>query len=365
MSSSTVPPNTNSTSQHDDRAPGDVVADALQQHPELLDLTLDQLRTLAVVHLEGNALQAARRLGREQSSVQKQLDNLNRSAQRLCGEPLLIKQGRGQNFLVTPTGEHYVRLALDTLDTWQHGIQAARRRLGHTITVGTTEFTVAFVGHIWPRVRDEFHRRDIELKISHIRTRDFAATLDSHHVDLICGSLAVETGTRPDFDYDVIEWHREGVALLTNLTTHELPDAPVQHDKLAALPLLAPTAGLLADFLRAWYGPDYRSTLNVIADIDALGYGLALLDNELQRGCLLTTENVARAATEGRLQGGHHLRALPLGAGYTPPMQIMTGIFSRRQEREKYSSRHPLNLLWNAFKEARPGTNKGTTFGDH
>lgn len=361
MSSSTVPPNTNTTARDENRTADDVVADALQQRPELLDLTLDQLRTLAIVHMEGNALQAAKRLGREQSSVQKQLDNLNRSAQRLCGEPLLIKQGRGQDFLVTPTGEHYVHLALDTLDTWQHGVQAARRRLGHTITIGTTEFTVAFVGHIWPRVRDELHRRDIELKIRHIRTRDFAATLDSHHVDLICGSLAVETGRTPDFDYDVIEWHREGVALLTNLTTHELPDTPVHHDKLATLPLLAPTAGLLADFLRTWYGPDYRSTLNVIADIDALGYGLALLDNELQRGCLLTTHNVAQAATEGRLQGGHHLRALPLGTGYHPPMEIMTGIFTRRHEKDTYSPTHPLNILWHEFRTAAGSNNPHPT----
>lgn len=47
--------------------------------PELLETTFDQLRTLVLVAETGSALSAARVLGREQSSVQKQLDTLNRS----------------------------------------------------------------------------------------------------------------------------------------------------------------------------------------------------------------------------------------------------------------------------------------------
>ncbi|MEV4315611.1 hypothetical protein [Actinocrispum sp. NPDC049592] len=36
------------------------------------------------------------------------------------------------------------------------------------------------------------------------------------------GSLpATEIGQLPTLDYDFIEWHREGVALLTNLTTRQ------------------------------------------------------------------------------------------------------------------------------------------------
>jgi DNA-binding transcriptional LysR family regulator len=54
----------------------------------MLDVSLDQLRTLAVVHATGTAQRAARALGREQSSVQKQLDHLNKAAVRLVGEAL-------------------------------------------------------------------------------------------------------------------------------------------------------------------------------------------------------------------------------------------------------------------------------------
>src|SRR5712664_3856788 len=77
---------------------------------ELLDVSLDQLRTLAVVHVTGTAQRAARVLGREQSSVQKQLDNLNKTAVRLVGEALVVKQGRGKDFLFTPSGDEVVAL---------------------------------------------------------------------------------------------------------------------------------------------------------------------------------------------------------------------------------------------------------------
>ncbi|WP_234379246.1 hypothetical protein [Streptomyces sp. IGB124] len=53
---------------------------------------------------EGTALAAARLLGREQSSVQKQLDILNRNFQALTGELVVVKQGRGRDLLFTPTG---------------------------------------------------------------------------------------------------------------------------------------------------------------------------------------------------------------------------------------------------------------------
>ena len=55
----------------------EMLATLLGCPPEMLDVSLDQLRTLAVVHTTGTAQRAARALGREQSSVQKQLDNLN------------------------------------------------------------------------------------------------------------------------------------------------------------------------------------------------------------------------------------------------------------------------------------------------
>lgn len=332
----------------------DRLADLLGRPPEILDLTFDQLRTLVVVHQAGTALRAARALGREQSSVQKQLTTLNDLAQRTVGEILVLKQGRGQDFLFTPTGEQVAELATRTLDTWNDAVHSARRRLGSTITVGTTEFTIRFLGEVWPHVRDEFEERGVELKIVHVRTRDFWAKLDAQQVDLICGSFATERGRLPNLDYDFIEWHREGIALLTNLTTRELPHRPVRYATLPKLPLLAPTAGLLAEFLRRWYGPNYRATMTVIADIDALAYGLGLLQSQLLHGCLITTHAVAEAAVAGRIPGGEGLRLVALANDYRPDLELVTGVFGRRHEREHYASDHPLNVLWREFAAHAP-----------
>src|SRR5258708_26901094 len=71
--------------------------------PSLLDVTLDQLRTLLAVREAGSPLLASRMLGREHSSVRKQLDALDRTFQQLCGETLVVKHGRGQDYLFTPT----------------------------------------------------------------------------------------------------------------------------------------------------------------------------------------------------------------------------------------------------------------------
>lgn len=81
--------------------------------------------------------------------------------------------------------------------------------------------------------------------------------------------------------------------------------------------------------------------------------GLNLLTSQLLPGCLLTTERVADAALEGRLPG-QGLRKIDLAEDYQPRLEIVTGIFARKGERDRYTADHPLNVLWNAFAEATP-----------
>lgn len=326
------------------------LAGLLEAPGPFLDLTLDQLRTLLVVRSAGSPLAASRILRREHSSVRKQLDTVNRAFQRICGEAAAVKQGRGQDYLFTPTGQMAVRLATDLFGDWSSAITERRRQLGATVTVATTEFTVDFLAQIWPQVADEFTRREIELNITHVRTRDFPAQLESKTADLVCGSIAVEHG-RPAAlpGCDIIEWHREGLALVTNLPIRELPVPAVDQERLRTIPLLAPQAGLIAQFLIRWYGPDYRNQLRIVAEADSIYYGLALLRSNLVHGALLTTQAAAEATVEGRLPSNPSLRHVPLTDDFNPHMEIMAGIFARQGERENYAPTHPLNLLWSAF----------------
>ncbi|MFI7104379.1 LysR family transcriptional regulator [Streptomyces sp. NPDC050161] len=326
--------------------------DLLSCSPDLLDLTWDQLRTLIIVRESGTALAAAKVLGREQSSVQKQLDILNRNFQELTGELLVVKQGRGKNFLFTPTGLDVVERARATFADWLQGIADSRRRLGSTLTVGTTEFTLGFLGRVWERVAPRLMEQEVELKVVHVRTRDFWTRLDSNQVDLLCGGLAADTAAeRVAPDYDFLEWHREGLALLTNLPVRELAAKTVSVDRLRNLPLVIPSRGVITDFVERWYGPDFRSQLQISAEIDDIYYGLALLRSRMTYGCMLCARSIGQAAVDGRLPTSDDFRLIDLADGFAPTLQLISGVFARKGERETYDASHPLNILWDAFRD--------------
>jgi hypothetical protein len=171
------------------------------------------------------------------------------------------------------------------------------------------------------------------------------------------GSIPAAPGPDPALGaYDVIEWHRENLALITNLPTRELPVSAVSQDRLPAIPLLAPAAGLIADFLRRWYGPGYLSQLRVVAEVDSIYYGLAVLRSGLVHGAMICAQAAAQAAIDGRLPGGSGIRLVPLTTDYDPPLELLAGIFARKGERQLYDATHPLNLLWNAFSAHATGT---------
>jgi DNA-binding transcriptional LysR family regulator len=338
---------------------GNQLSRALQSSPALLDTTMDQLRTLLMVHEMRSALRAARALGREQSSVQKQIDTLNRNFRALCGEPLVVKQGRGKDVLFTTAGEAMVELARNTLTEWLDGIHDCRRKLGNTLTVGTTRFMLDSLSKAWDHVAEEFGRRDVELKVMHIRTKDIWSKLEAKQVDVVCGSVVTPAGRSGHLDeFDVIEWRRGGLALLTNLPEHRLGDS-IGTTQLPALPLVVPGEGLIADFLRGWFGPDYRNELDIAAEIDEIQYGMSLLRSGLVRGCMIVTSGLGVVAGNGELREGSGLRVVQLISDLEPALERLVGVFARRDERAKHPANHPLNLLWNAFEseaanQARP-----------
>ncbi|MEW2356822.1 LysR family transcriptional regulator [Spirillospora sp. NPDC029432] len=319
----------------------------------LLDTTFDQLRTLLVVHETGSALRAARVLGREQSSVQKQLDTLNRNCQAMCGEVLTLRQGRGKDYLFTPAGEDAARLARETLGRWQDAVHQSRRRLGRMLTVGTTEFTLPIVSRAWARASADLGAREVEFRAVHVRTKDMWARLESNEMDLVCGTIvSTPEGDRRLRDHAVVEYARGRAMLLTNLAEDELPGPRARTSALAELPLVVPAAGLIADFLAGWYGAAFRDRLNVVADIDDVHYGRSLLRSGFVRGCMIVTESIGRRTAGGPAEPGElPLRTVELHDDLEPRAELMTGAFVRKADLERYDDGHPLNLLWAAVHE--------------
>ncbi|MGP4020075.1 LysR family transcriptional regulator [Saccharopolyspora sp. 5N708] len=323
----------------------------LQSPAALLDTTMDQLRTLILVHEAGTALAAARLLGREQSSVQKQLDTLNRNFKQLCGEPLVIKQGRGKHVLFTASGNAFVEIARDTLQDWLDGVHESRRLRGEMVTVGTTRFTLGFLVAAGEHVADEFHERGIELRVTHLRTRELLAALRTKQADLVCGSVLISDDDQEALaDFDVMEWRRSGLSLVTNLTAEQLPNRVIGVSDLRSVPLVIPASGLISGFLHGWFGTDFREKLDIAAEIDDVRYGFDLLRSELLHGCMIVTQGVGEAAGDGRLPEGRGLRTVELVNDIGPRMHVLVGAFTRRGERQSYYAEHPLNLLWRALE---------------
>ncbi|GCD96820.1 LysR family transcriptional regulator [Embleya hyalina] len=324
-------------------------SDPVQGPAPLMDTTLDQLRSLIAVRDTGSALRAARLLDRDQSSVQKQIDTLNRNLGALCGEPLVLKQGRGRDVVFTGTGEALVEAARDTLENWRDRIRMCRDRAGALVVVGTTRFTLGALTSVGAVVADEFRRRDVELRIEHVRSKDVLPKLRSKEVDLVCGSIALPEGHGAPADCEVREFSRTGPSVLTNLSTRLLPGPEVKVSALRELPLVVPDHGLIADCLRGWFGGDHRRQLNIAAQIDAVTYGLELLCSALPvRGCMLVTHGIGEMVRDGRMATGGGLRVLPVVNDTPVRMQILTGAFRRRDDAARDGS-HPLSMLWAAL----------------
>jgi hypothetical protein len=210
-----------------------------------------------------------------------------------------------------------------------------------------------FVGRAWQRVCEQFAAREIELNVVHVRTKDSFARLDGKEIDLLCGGFASVAGADDiPGDYEFLQWRREGLVLLTNLPKRELPVPAVTVDRLPSVPLIVPAVGgVIVDFLRRWYGSDFRSRLTIVATIDDVYYGLELMRSRMVYGCMLTSVSIAQAVLEGRLPGGPGLRLVGLGPDFNPTMELVTGTFARRAERAVFGQSHPLNMLWQAFAD--------------
>lgn len=316
----------------------------------LMHTTMDQLRTLVAVKESGTALGAARVLGREQSSVQKQLDTLNRNFEALCGEPLLVKQGRGRDVVFTGTGEALVTLARQTLGEWLDQIEECRRRLGGTLVVGTTRFTLGYFTRAGEQVADRFQALGVKLKVEHIRTRDLLDSLRGKQTDLVCGSVVSGPGRDGGLaGFDIMEWRRSGLSLLTNLPAHQLPGSTVGNSALRRLPLVMSDSGLITGFLHGWFGTDYDRELTTVARIDTVTYGLELLSSALVTGCMLVTRGIAEAVSDGVLTEGRGLRVLEVVTDAGPELEVLVGAFTRVGELAGCGPDHPLALLWGAL----------------
>jgi len=319
----------------------------LQNLPNaMLSLTLDQLRTLVLIHQTGSPRKAALILGRDQSSVIKQLDSLNEYFEQLCGEPLATKRNRGEDYALTKTCDLVSELSQQMLSSWDEHFENRRQEVGQSLVVAATTFTLGILGQIWDDVWPQIGKR-VELKVIHIRTKDFWAHLLDRRVDLVIGGLIAQRGQPPDTrDSDFLEWSREDICLLTNISQKELPSNTIDLRKFRQYPLILPEAGIVTDAIRKWYGEDYKKYLKLEPPGLDVSWIMQLLQLNIVEGFMVSTETVANLV-------GSKLRRISFGPSFEP-LQIVSGLHGRKGERELYEKldkRHPIAIFWKVFAE--------------
>lgn len=340
----------------------------------LLHLTFDQLRTLVLLGELHSPRRVAQELGRDQSSVMKQVATLNTTFEKVCGRVLASPKARGQDYAFTPTFELAERLARETLERWNLELEQHRRHVGQRVVIATTTFTLPVLARVWERVRAEI-QDGVEVKVEQIRTAEFWDKLGSRAVDLVIGGQTVLAGHGVDCrEQDFLEWHREGLAAVTNIDESYLPGSVLRraHLENRSISMILPRAGIIADAIRAILGADHDAVLLRAQVIQDVHYGLALLETGVARGVMFATASTAEYARSRHLHSGVNddpkrasaasLRILRLGDEF-PAFEIVTGLFGRKGERKSYEMiepAHPLAAFWRIFTECRPSQVSGS-----
>ena len=327
-------------------------------------ITFDQLRTLLFVEREGSPLKASVALGREQSSVVKQVGRLNEIFQELCGEPLVKKRGRGEDYAFTKTGKDVVALTEKLLDDWEAYLVHRRREVAEHLVVATTTFTLSILAQLWSDVSVHL-KHHTQLHVRQIRTKDFLATLEDRSVDLIIGgTLAVDGKLTLANDYEFAEWGREGFCFLTNLPQRHFPGDTITLEQLRSYPLILPEAGIITEAISTWYGTDYQRKLQLQPPVLDVYYARGLLLRGIVEGFMVATSTVAALTTPNKPTPDSQrassqrtelpkLRVIKLGDGFQH-LEIINGLFGRKDERDEcksLNSRHPLVLFWEAVEQ--------------
>lgn len=322
----------------------------------LLRLTFDQLRTIVILYETGSPLKASKKLGRDQSSVMKQVDTLNRYFKKLCGEGLATKRRRGEDYAFSSTGKNVVDWARSSLKDWENKLESTRRLAGRKLVVATTASSVPVLGSVWNEVIKRLRDR-VTLEVRQIRAIEFWDKLDSWEVDLAIGGKVMLTD-RDEInpEYDFVEWERDKFAILTNLPERELPGGDMSKEDLLQHPLVLPEVGIIVELLKRCYGENVKSQLNVGAWFRNIIFGLNLLRHEVVHGCMIVIRSLGVWAcnniTPGIVTGSEtaRLRLLEFGKGFEP-LDLVVGLFARRGDREQYDKGHPFNVFWEIFEK--------------
>lgn len=321
--------------------------------PELLRLTLDQMRTIVGLYDFRSTRDLAKYLRRDQSSVLKQLETMNDVFVTICGTRLTSDVRRGQPLEFTQTGKTIVELIRRFLGDSRSTVEKIRIDQGKKLTAASTTGNLELIARVWKRWNEEA-KGGFELRLKQIRTFQVEEELNSRGSDLVfCGRLEGNGHALEDHaSFEYIEWSAaSGLCLLTNCDAKfdsVTPKEIIQRK----LPLILPQAGIVYDYAGSLLHCNLKD-LSPVAWVDDLNFGLGLLKHGLYDAYFFVVDTIADAvlkeqskATAGSAKG----RKLIKIQIKESKLHISSGLY-RRRDANLYPPSHPINVCWNIFRQ--------------
>jgi DNA-binding transcriptional LysR family regulator len=321
-----------------------------QSIEQLLPITIDQLSTFTTVCDKQSPRQAALSIRRDQSSVEKQLQTMERNFEGLIDEKLIRKPDkRGGQTDLTRSGARVLQLATEILQAVSEAARDLRRlQRIYTIRIGLTAFMIPLITGIERQVSKRFELAGVSLahELRHVRTDNIQSTLRADkRFDFCLGDLISKSDEPAPVsdDLEFAEWQREEFVLLSN---YKLGGPALKLDDLTdrRIPLILPTFGVIRRFVDT--SVERPEALNIAQSCNDYHFGFDLLRQSMQDYCMICTPRVANHAKQ--VPGSKRLHVYRLNGN---KRELSVGLFRRKGECDNFVPSHPLRMFWDVFAE--------------
>ena len=319
----------------------------------LLATTFDQLRTFSTVCRMANIRTAARALGRDHSSVRKQLDTLEERFHEVANGRLLVHATtRGGALHVTDAGRRVQAFADRTLaaleDAWQELHKNRRDRPLRFGVSGFRSYVGGFLNETHAAMASEFERRGLAFarEVVPITAPGDPVLLDRDDLDFVFSSSMCRKDERPSFDpaLEFTEWSRDELVILANIDVGKGP-LNIRQILERRIPMVAPHRGVIFDLILAELAEGERDRLQIAEWCDDVLVAIDLLHHKLRHAALFCTKTVACFAKSRG--GSDHLRVVPYECEWTHSF----GLLARRTDLAAWGPDHPARVLWQTTRK--------------
>jgi DNA-binding transcriptional LysR family regulator len=316
----------------------------------LLSLTLDQLSTFSAICERESIRQTALAIGRDQSSVEKQLQTMERNFERVTNEKLVLRsEKRGTKIHLTRSGTSVRELAQDVLllamDTATH---LRKLQQNYTIRIGLGTWMLPFLIAIQEQIAKTFEHSGVKLipDLQHFQPSDIQTILQRDKCLDFCMAIVMAKAGEPAVMQDGLEfaeWRRDELVLLSNW---KVPGGTLAVSDLTKkrIPLIMPKSGIVPEFVS--HLVDDLQALNVVQYCNDGNFALDLLRLGPQDCGIVCGEYVVK-----------HAKSLPPGKNLYETrfkgskIQLCIGLMQREGASRGYPESHPVRMFWDTFVE--------------